>query len=94
MDEIGPVTRLRAVKRPSDARFTWTPDARANGYDVWYVSPKERIPDARVGSAAAVPGCIDTARLECDHRGAIDDRSEPVLFYNVLGVCDGVEAAR
>jgi len=93
---ILPVERLLATKSGAklDVDMTWSGDINADGYNVWYVTAKGAIPDASsVGPANAVPGCVGGPANRCVHTNAVAVAAGSRLFYNVLGTCDGTEAA-
>lgn len=94
---IQPILRLMAVKSSSraDVSLTWTADPRASGYNTWFVTTKDEVPVATsLGPATGVSGCRDRATADCNHASAVAEAIGSRLFYNVLGACNGTEAAR
>ena len=78
----------------ADVQLMWNPEPSANGYNTWYVADKVSIPQANsTGPATSVTGCLNGPGADCLHVGAVSPTGGRRLFYNVLGVCDGVEAA-
>jgi len=93
---IGVIQQVRAV-RPAgtaDVRLSWVADSEADGYNTWVVTVKEAIPQARSGGpGTGVPGCLDRGPADCVHTAAVSPVAGTHLYYNVVGVCGGIEAA-
>jgi hypothetical protein len=88
---------LTAVKTNlrRDVALSFAPDPSASGFNTWVVTTKSAIPNAnRAGGAASVPGCLDRPTPDCLHPDAVSEAAGRLLFYNVIGACNGVEAAR
>ena len=92
---IGPISNLKLVKScdASDIIMTWAAELDANGYNVWFVDRKTDLPAAD-GSPPSLPvaGCLATAATTCTHAGAVSGPGSDANFYNVIGLCDGVQA--
>jgi hypothetical protein len=85
----------KSLTAPGDVFVEWLPDAAAAGYNLWYVTDKADIPDARLGGAPAIPvaGCAvptPAAGVTCTDVGAVTrDPSRP-FFYQVRVYCDAM----
>ena len=68
------------------------PCGSADGYNAWYMQTKYEI--SRPTLELAAPVCIGESRNICVHSGAVLPSAGAVLYYQVYGVCDGVESPR
>lgn len=90
------IAQLKAVRQGSNIELTWSGDPEAgDGYNVEFVTTKASIPAcASCLGSLDVPGCVPTgtsAMTTCVHLGGATDPLASTFFYNVIGVCGGVE---
>jgi hypothetical protein len=92
-----PIEQVKAVKQPADPDsidFNWLADPAANGYNIWYVTAKEEIDQARQSSsppAVPVTGCSVPApatATACTDQGAVSRDAPTSFFYQVRTYCD------
>jgi hypothetical protein len=99
-DSILAIRLLKCAKiigSPGDLRLSWLDDPQAlDGYNVWYVTDPLQIPACETcPGSIAVAGCQPTGdplNVTCDHNGGVSGVPGEIFFYNVRGVCQGVEA--
>ena len=83
------IERLKALRiTPDDAEFFWLPDNFSGGYRLYSVTDPLQIPDANGGNGNATLEC-DVPDTYCTVFGAVSDDLNPLIFYQVVGVCDG-----
>ena len=92
---IGAIGDVLAVKSASwtDVELEWSGDVNADSYSVWWVDDKELLPDAHFGTGFENPAgtCTPSPTTDCTHAGAV--ASPPAkVYYNIRGVCGGMEA--
>ena len=98
VDAIGSVRAVKALGSSGDVLLSWAPDPApsASHYNVWFVSGaanKAALPEARfAGSWPVVPGCFLTRLEACRHFGGLSAEQGALLFYQVRGSCDSIEA--
>jgi hypothetical protein len=94
---ISPLAALMVVKSTdgTDVELSHLPDVWADSYNTWFVSARERLPEARLGGSGQSPAdCLFRPTPDCTHQGAVDPAAEgPRLYYQVRGACQGQEAA-
>jgi hypothetical protein len=86
----GVIGDVRAVRNGVAVDLTWSRDAQATGYDVWWVSAAADIPLARIDSTAVgVVGCSppQPAPLASCTDGDALTRPETTVYYQVRGAC-------
>jgi hypothetical protein len=93
------IRQVRAVKEranPDDIDFTWFPDGAGTGYNIWYVTSKEEIPQARQSSsppAIPVTGCAvpsPATATACTDQGAVSRDAPTAFFYQIRTYCDAL----
>jgi hypothetical protein len=92
-----PIRQVKVVKQPANldnVDFTWLADPAGSGYNIWYVTSKEEISQARQSSsppAIPVAGCAvpsAATAAACTDQGAVSRNAPACFFYQIRTYCD------
>jgi hypothetical protein len=96
-EAAAPIRRVKAVKEPANLDsidFAWVRGGVGSGYNIWYVTAKDEIPQARQSSSPPgmpVAGCAvpsPATAAACTDQGAVSRDGPTSFFYQVRTYCD------
>lgn len=90
--KAGALTEIKA-NAFQDVRLDFAPAAGSDASTVSRVDEKAEIPRPRRARAVTSAGCAATTAASCLDVGVVAGTAGTVFFYDVVGLCGGVEAA-